>query len=253
MCLIAFNWANHPVYQLILVGNRDEFFNRPTSALHLWPSGFYGGKDLKGGGTWMGFHKNGKFASLTNYRDWTAPKINPISRGHLVKDFLEGGEQPMEYLHTVKRKMGQYEGFNLLVAEGDNMVYLSNHREEPEIVLPGVHAISNAFLDSPWPKVEQAKQEMKDTIADKELNESCLIKLLQSKSYAPDEQLPKTGVSLEMERMLSAQFIQMGKEYGTVNTTAILWKKTGEVIIKERLTASLEETLVEFKIDSGKN
>src|SRR5690554_5387366 len=224
MCLIAFNWADHPDYQLILVGNRDEFFQRPSSSLHLWPEGFYAGKDLKGGGTWMGFHPNGRFAALTNYRGTAGTKLNPISRGHLVKDFLEGQDDPAEYLHKIQTKMDSYEGFNLLVAEGNQMSYLSNFRKEVETVSPGIHGISNAFLDTPWPKVEQAKKELQEKIGKGQLDEESLLQLLQSKSYAPDETLPSTGVSREMERMLSAQFIQMGQEYGTVNTTVILWK-----------------------------
>lgn len=248
MCLISFNWGDHPGYQLILVGNRDEFFDRPSSSLHVWPGGFYGGKDLKGGGTWMGFHPNGRFAALTNYRNSKAPEANPISRGHLVKDFLESREKPFEYLHKIQKKMHEYEGFNLLVAQGSQMAYLSNARSEAEVVSPGIHGISNAFLDTPWPKVEQAKKELQERIANNELDEGSLLRLLQSKSYAPDKSLPDTGVSLDMERILSAQFIQMGQEYGTVNTTVILWKHSGEVLIKERRTAPLKETTVKFNL-----
>ena len=251
MCLISFDWGNHPEYQLILVANRDEFFNRPTASLQLWPSGFYGGKDLKGGGTWMGFHPNGRFAALTNYRDLGSPRSSPISRGHLVRDFLEGRDRPMTYINKIREKMDRYEGFNLLVAEGSQMFYLSNFRKEAETVSPGIHGISNAFLDTPWAKVEQAKTEMEDMIAKDQLDEDSLISLLQSRSYAADELLPKTGVPEEMERMLSAQFIKMGEEYGTVNTTVILWKHNGEVLIKERRTVPQEETSVKFRIQAS--
>lgn len=248
MCLIAFNWADHPEYRLILVGNRDEFFQRPSSSLHLWPEGFYAGKDLKSGGTWMGFHPSGRFAALTNYRGPDAPPQNPISRGHLVKDFLESRQKPLEYLSQVQEKKHHYEGFNLLVAEGEQMAYLSNKRMEPETVAPGIHGISNAFLDTPWPKVEQAKKELQEKIAKGELDEDSLLRLLQSKSYASDKTLPDTGVSREMEKILSAQFIQMGEEYGTVNTTVILWKHNGEVVIKERRSVPKQDTSVEFRI-----
>ncbi|HLT05970.1 MAG TPA: NRDE family protein [Cyclobacteriaceae bacterium] len=244
MCLIAFNWMDHPEYRLILVGNRDEFFDRPSASLHLWTEGFYAGKDLKGGGTWMGFHPSGRFATLTNYRSAGESMASPISRGHLVKDFLHGEHAPLDYLQQVQQQMHQYEGFNLLVAEGEQMAYLSNYRKEAEIVAPGIHGISNAFLDSPWPKVVQAVKQLEGAIAGEALNVEQLLQLLQSKSYAPDELLPATGISLEMERILSAQFIHMGQAYGTVNTTAMLWKHNGEVVIKERRTKPLEETEV---------
>ena len=246
MCLMSFNWGDHPEYQLILVGNRDEFFHRPTSSLQLWPGGFYGGKDLKSGGTWLGFHPEGRFAALTNYRVARKPKPDPVTRGFLVKDFLESKDSPEEYLHKIQEKMGRYDGFNLLVAEGNKMVYLSNVSGEVEIVSPGIHGISNAFLDTPWPKVEQAKKELEKAIAQDELDENSLLTLLQSKSYASDELLPETGVSKELEKILSAQFIQMGDEYGTVNTTVVLWKHNGEVLIKERRTVPREDTVVKF-------
>lgn len=246
MCLIAFNWMDHPEYRLILVGNRDEFFQRPSASLHLWTEGFYAGKDLRGGGTWMGFHPNGRFAALTNYRGGGEAKLNPISRGHLVKNFLESDQKPLEYLNQIQKKMYRYEGFNLLVAEGEQMAYLSNFLTQGEIIVPGIHGISNAFLDTPWPKVEQAKQQLEEAVFENKLSEDDMLQLLQSKSYASDEALPDTGLSLEMERILSAQFIQMEPEYGTVNTTVILWKHNGEVLIKERRTVPKEETVVKF-------
>jgi uncharacterized protein with NRDE domain len=239
---------DHPEYRLILVGNRDEFFQRPSVSLHLWPEGFYAGKDLKGGGTWMGFHPNGRFAALTNYRVVDEPKLNPISRGHLVKDFLEGRRKPLEYLYQIQEQMHRYEGFNLLVAEGEQMAYLSNFREQAEIVDRGIHGISNAFLDTPWAKVEQAKQQLKQAVRENKLDAYDLLQLLQSKTYAPEKDLPHTGFDRNMERILSAQFIQMGQEYGTVNTTVILWKHSGAVVIKERRTHPQEETAVNFTV-----
>lgn len=239
---------DHPVYRLILVGNRDEFFERPSASLHKWPGGFYGGKDLRSGGTWMGFHPNGRLAALTNYRRASERKTNPISRGHLVKDFLESNQEPLEYLDQIQEKMHRYEGFNLLVAEGEQMAYLSNFRQRTEMVTPGIHGLSNAFLNSPWPKVEQAKKQLEAAIVGDKLHENDLLGLLQSKSLAAEEELPDTGVTRDMERILSAQFIQMGQEYGTVNTTVILWKHDGQVVIKERRTSPQEETKVDFTV-----
>lgn len=248
MCLISFNWLNHPVYKLILVANRDEFFDRPSSSLHLWPTGFYAGMDLRGGGTWMGIHPKGRFAALTNYRDPNIVKENPISRGKLVKEFLENEEEPFDYLHRIQEKMHRYNGFNLLVASGEKMGYLSNYRKGMEKVNPGLHGISNAYLDTPWPKVEMAKAGLKDLISKDEINVDALMDLLQSRSYAPDELLPKTGVSFEMERILSAQFIRKEDEYGTVNTSVILWKHDGRVIIKEKRIMPMVEVQKKFKV-----
>lgn len=234
MCLIAFNWLNHSEYRLLLVANRDEFFERPSSSLHLWEEGFYAGKDLKGGGTWMGVHPKGRFAALTNYRDLSKLHENPVTRGNLVKRFLENDETPLEYLSRIHETKDRYDGFNLLVAEGTEMAYFSNYGNGIEKVLPGIHGVSNALLDTPWPKVENAKASLTELIDGANILPDTLIGLLQSSSYAPDHLLPKTGVPLEMERQLSAQLIKIGDEYGTVNTTAVLWKHDGDMVVKEK-------------------
>lgn len=236
MCLISFNWLDHPTYKLALVANRDEFYERKSASLHLWESGIYAGKDLEGGGTWMGFHPSGKFAALTNFRGFTDAPSHPISRGKLVKDFLENDEQPFEYLSKIKEISDQYQGFNLLVAQGDEMGYLSNHLSSILKVSPGLHGISNSFLNTPWPKVVSAKNELAILLESKEVNEADLMNLLQSRAYPPNEFLPQTGIPLEMEKKLSAQFIKIGEEYGTVNTSGLLWRHDGNIVFLENRT-----------------
>lgn len=250
MCLISFNWLDHPIYKLILIANKDEFFNRKSSSLQLWQTGFYAGKDLKGGGTWLGLHPKGKFAALTNYRNLARPNKNPITRGKLVKDFLENEEGPFEYLGRIQEKGDQYNGFNLLVADGEEMGYLCNNLNNIQKVSPGLHGISNAFLDTPWPKVVKAKDELSKLMDKEGIKEEALMNLLQSRSYTPDELLPHTGVSVEMERILSAQFIKYKEEYGTVNTSGVLWKHDGSVVFIEKWTNPLVKTQKEFKISS---
>lgn len=196
----------------------------------------------------MGFHPKGRFAALTNYRDIKNPRENPISRGNLIKDFLENDQDPFDYLNNIQKVMDRYDGFNLLVANDREMRYLSNYKPGQEKVSPGIHGISNAFLDTPWPKVESAKAELQKLISNNQIEENGLLNLLQSKSLVADELLPSTGVSLEMERVLSAQFIQHGNKYGTVNTTVLLWTHEGNVVLREKRSIPTEETRVEFEI-----
>ena len=247
MCLISFNWLDHPRYKLILVANRDEYFKRNSASLHLWPQGFYAGKDLQRGGTWMGIHPKGKFAALTNYRTGEERGRLRLTRGNLVKDFLENEESPLEYLRRVEQKKEAYHGFNLLLSDGSEMLYLSNHLPEILTVDPGLHGISNAFLDTPWPKVVSAKNDLMGLIARDGVDEQSLMELLQDKEHAPDEQLPSTGVPLDIEKALSAQFLQW-EGYGTVNTTGILWSHEGEVVMIEKRTHPAEENRVQFTI-----
>tara|TARA_Y100000782_G_C10154908_1_gene253181 strand:- start:680 stop:1444 length:765 start_codon:yes stop_codon:yes gene_type:complete len=224
MCLITFQWQPNAENSLILSANRDEFFHRPTKALHNWPNieGIYAGKDLSQGGTWLGVHKNGRFAALTNHRDMTIkePK-NPISRGNLALDFLASNTAPLEYLQSLEAKAELYAGFNLLVADKDQLVYFSNRSHQtPRILTPGIYGLSNALLDSPWPKLQLAKQQLTDWLAKKD-PQLPLVGLLASTATAEDSLLPNTGIGLETERMLSCQKI-ISPSYGTRCSTGLI-------------------------------
>lgn len=233
MCLLSFSWNQHPEYKLILVANRDEYFDRPTKGLHQWDNGIYAGKDLKGGGTWLGFHPNGKFAALTNFRDPKNDKPLSRTRGELVTGFLNGDLSPKAYLSQLEKIKQDYNGFNLLVAEKEELMVLSNYGGGIQEVSSGIHGLSNAFLNTPWPKVESAKADLKNLLEQKTPNLEELLQLLQSKEKAPIALLPNTGIPIEMEQTISSQFIRVEDYYGTVNTTALCWGYDGTVSIKE--------------------
>ncbi|MCL6260651.1 NRDE family protein [Aquiflexum sp. TKW24L] len=253
MCLLAFNWNNHPEYKFILVANRDEFFERPTASIHLWEQGFYAGKDLKAGGTWLGLHPNGRFATLTNHRDLKNLKPDAKSRGNLVKDFLEGNMVPLEYLQEIEKEKDQYDGFNLLVGSGDELFYLSNKKEGIFKLENGLYGLSNALLETPWAKLVKAKEKLHTKIDRNEIDPDGLREVLLSREIEPDRFLPVTGATLEQERLLSSQFINVGNYYGTINTTVLLWKHSGEVEIKEvryfQAENRSEENQVQFHMD----
>jgi uncharacterized protein with NRDE domain len=253
MCLLAFNWNNHTEYKFILVANRDEFFERPTQSLHHWKEGFYGGKDLKAGGTWLGLHPNGRFATLTNYRDLKNLKPDAKSRGDLVKNFLEGNMDPLTYLQEIEKEKDQYDGFNLLVGLGDDMYYLSNKKEGIFKLENGLYGLSNALLETPWSKLVKAKENLHEKINKNAIDLNGLREVLLSKEIEPDQFLPSTGATLEQERLLSSQFINVGNYYGTINTTVLLWKHTGEVEMKEvryfQAENRIEENQVSFLME----
>lgn len=233
MCLVAFSWQNHPDYPLIISANRDEFFDRPTQSLHQWDSGLIAGKDLRGGGTWMGFHPDGKWALLTNYRDFNRPQRGEISRGKLVQDFLEKEVKPEKYLDGVFKNKDRYEGFNLLVSDGEKLFYLSNYMEEIVEVQPGIHGLSNGLINDPWPKVELAKAQL-DKVISEEIAPEKLLDILKTTETHPIENLPKTGATKSMEIELSAQLIRLPPNYGTVSASAVLRNRQGKTTITER-------------------
>jgi uncharacterized protein with NRDE domain len=152
----------------------------------------------------------------------------------LVKAFLTGGASPDEYLDDVAAGRGAYDGFSVLAGDGRRLVYFSNRGESPQPVVPGVHALSNALLDTPWPKVERAKSALvplldrgKDAVVDG------VLALLADRTRADDRDLPHTGVSLDWERCLSAAFIA-SPTYGTRCSTVLLIDRQGRVTFFER-------------------
>ncbi|MCU0401214.1 MAG: NRDE family protein [Algoriphagus sp.] len=233
MCLVAIAWKVHPYFPLIISANRDEAFQRPTAPLHQWNSGFFAGKDLSGGGTWMGFHPNGKWSLLTNYRDFSQKRNPKISRGKLVSDFLESALSPEDYLDKIWEERHHFDGFNLLVSDGDKLHYASNYAQSPKEIPAGIHGLSNGLLNDPWPKTELAKNQLSGLMSGIPTQEQ-LLQTLKSTATYPPEILPKTGAPLPLEIGLSAQLIRIEPDYGTVSSTAALRHRSGFTEITER-------------------
>ncbi|MEB2780282.1 NRDE family protein [Algoriphagus sp. C2-6-M1] len=233
MCLVALSWKSHPEFPLIISANRDEFFERPSQAIHLWESGFYAGKDLRSGGTWMGIHPNGRWSLLTNYRDFLHQRESKISRGKLVQDFLESQIDPETYLKDIEQNKVLYDGFNLLVSDGNQLLYYSNFGESVREIQPGIYGLSNGLIDDPWPKSQLAKLQLEQLLT-QSFDEDDLLQILKSTETANPELLPFTGMAPQMERALSSQLIRINGDYGTVSSTAVLQHKSGLTKLKER-------------------
>ena len=236
MCLIFLSLNNHPTYKLIIAANRDEFYQRKTAAADFWTDhpNILGGRDLEASGTWMGMNKNGRISMVTNYRDLNNLKQQAPSRGALVSDYLIGEELPETYLKNIQPHASAYNGFNLLVGDSNELYYLSNYKEGVHRLENGIHGLSNALLDTPWPKVERGKQNFEQVIKQTVINPSTLFELLRNEDRAPDNKLPETGVGLERERMLSSMFIK-SPNYGTRCSTVLLIDKQHQVTYTERV------------------
>lgn len=134
----------------MVAANRDEFHARAAAPARFWedrPS-VLAGRDLKAGGTWMGVSRTGRFAAVTNYRGGTEPTA-AHSRGELVTAFLEGNHGPAEYFRDIEKKKAAYSGFNLLVADGEELWWMSNRDGGARRLEPGVYGLGNLLLDSP--------------------------------------------------------------------------------------------------------
>ena len=235
MCLIAFAWNVHPRWRLLLVGNRDEFHARPSAPLARWDDApIIGGRDLQAGGTWLGVTDAGRCCVVTNVRDPRDPQLG-VSRGMLATDFLVGHTDARTHAQQLLRTAADYRPFNLLTFDAHDAFYLGN-RAEPhtQAAAHGVHGLSNADFNAPWPKTRMLIERLQSWIdAGGEDAFAPLFDALADEQIAPDPQLPDTGVGLERERWLSSAFIR-GAQYGTRASTLVAIGHDGMGMIIER-------------------
>ncbi len=236
MCLILCAYEYHPRYPLVIVANRDEFYERPTTPAEYWEDypDVLAGRDLEQMGTWLGIDRKGRYATVTNYRDPSLKKEGVNSRGRLVADYLCKKKEPYDYLVDVSKARYEYNGYNLLAGDNKSLYYYSNVEDDLKKVSPGVHGLSNHFLNTPWPKVEKGRQALKRHLASAKAGDPFeLLAIMLDDTEAEEYLLPRTGVSLEWERRLSSIFIR-GESYGTRSTTVIIVDDHNHVQFIER-------------------
>ncbi|AJP57741.1 hypothetical protein UC34_13635 [Pandoraea vervacti] len=258
MCLIVFSWQPEAATPLVVLANRDEFFERPAEPMHWWSDrpDVLAGRDLRGGGTWMGVNRAGRFAALTNFRDGRAPmtpKDTP-SRGLLVSAMLDATSFDDD-LMRIEKHAHEYAGFNLLAGDlPAGKLYWLGNRETGETgdsgesgdrgeaagptalpvahpITPGIHGLSNALLDTPWPKLVSRRDALRNALHDG-ADAATLLRIMRDPTQAADDQLPETGVPLEWERALSAAFIA-SPAYGTRCTTLLRYHRDGAIEMTE--------------------
>lgn len=228
MCLILVAWRAHPDYPLVVAANRDEFFARPAASAQWWTDQpeVLAGRDLEAGGTWLGVNRRGAFAGLTNFRDPNNQRPGTPSRGALVTDALTQGQPVAARLAWLAHHGGDYNGFNLIFSDGRDLAVFESVSGCGQVLPPGVYGLSNHLLDTPWPKVLAAKSRLHAAL-DGLPDTAPLLDLLRDDHPAPDEALPRTGVSLEWERLLSSAFIR-APGYGTRCSTVVCVDRAGQ-------------------------
>lgn len=234
MCLIVFAYKMHADYPLIFAGNRDEFFGRPTEDARIWKTepAIVAGRDLRAGGTWAGINENGRFSAITNFRDIKNLKLKAPSRGDIVKDSLLTPEPTGVFMEKLKEKSSLFNGFNLLSGTSDHLYWLNSVRQEVVELEPGIYGLSNAFLDTPWPKVTATKQAFELVFYDNLLDPDPYFKILLDPSTY-NHNLPDTGLPPEVEKAVSAAFIRT-PDYGTRCSTFIRIHRDGRILYEER-------------------
>lgn len=249
MCLVLFAYDPGSERPLVVAANRDEFYARPALGAHFRETspGLLAGRDLSAGGTWLGVHRRGRFATVTNFAE-EGPSEAPLSRGVLPEAFLSGDTGAHRYAHELHG--ARYRGFNLLLWDGTALVYTSN-RGHTQDLDAGVYGLANAELGADWPKVRRGRMLLQNLLETGPSPEA-LLDLLADRTVPPDSELPRRGRPLDFERRVASCFIA-GEDYGTRASTAVIVER-GRIRFAEQEYGPggerLEHRAFEFAIET---
>ncbi|MEI7591127.1 MAG: NRDE family protein, partial [Deltaproteobacteria bacterium] len=238
MCLFLLAYKQHHQYPIIVAGNRDEFYTRPTAPMRFWdyPSNILAGKDLQDGGTWFGITKNGNICAITNYREMNQIP-NATSRGWIAKNFLTNNHSCEQFFCELELHANQYNGFNFIAGNVDSIYYYSNRNKQkksPVKLQSGVYALSNHLLDTPWYKVLRSKKTFTAQLqSETDIDFEQIFFMLADRQTAIKEELPNTGVGTAWEEILSSVFVNtIG--YGTRTSYVLTIDYQNRVSVVER-------------------
>jgi uncharacterized protein with NRDE domain len=240
MCLVALALDKNRKFPLVIAANRDELFERPAQSLSWWTpeSGepaILGGRDLQSGGTWLGLTAQGRLGLVTNIREARLTFDDAPSRGQIVPNWLSAHETVDKF--WMRTSVSGYNGFNLIAADFrlGECFWLTNSGAYPRRLERGVYGLSNAALDTPWPKVVALKNDVLACVEQAtgvDALASQLFNALSDRTLAQDSLLPKTGLELDRERQLSAAFIQSpDQSYGTRCSTLVITERVNRYLV----------------------
>ena len=237
MCLAVIAIDAHPRYAVVVAANRDEFHARAARPAHWWDEAegesILAGRDLTQGGTWLGVTRGGRWGFVTNVREPGRHDPRAPSRGALVPSLLRSAAAPADAVAATVVNAHGYNGFNLVGGEAIHAAFGSNRGKRAMALRLGIHGVSNAQLDTPWPKLVRAKAGLAAWAARASDDLDPLWAVLGDRTLAGDEELPDTGLPRERERLLSSPFI-VADGYGTRCSTLLTLARDGEVRFIER-------------------
>lgn len=225
MCIVAFAWHVIDDLPLCLISNRDEFYHRPASQVHQWEnSPIIAGQDLQSGGTWLGATATGRWAIITNFRDGNDKTVYPTSRGHIIQAFLESDLSPIRFAQELEKNQCEYAGFNIFLGNKEQSIYMSNRGEAPQVLAKGVYVVSNGLMSEHWEKTKHLRKRFTQEFlpllqlpVEQQANydlDYAVWDILEDQRKIIPNLLPETGISVEMEELLSSTFIE-SPIYGT--------------------------------------
>lgn len=244
MCLIQLAFHDD-TKSYTVIANRDEFTNRPAIAAHYWENGLFAGQDAQAGGAWLAVTKDRRFAAVTNVRHPQSRILGDRSRGELVTKFLTSDVSARDFIDVLKEERELYGGFNILLFDGDEFYHYNNIFNDMTKLATGYYTLCNNTLGTPWPKVVRVREQF-IPLYESGAEPEAFIRLMQQPERAPIDQLPATGVPLEMEEKLSSIFIAF-EGYGTRCTTYIRSDEQQFTFIEQTYDNGQPTTYVEEK------
>lgn len=239
MCVIALSWqpdARRDLPVILAIANRDELYSRPTAPLDELTEapGLYGGRDLDKGGGWLWAQAAGRLAAVTNVRRMPRPDGAARSRGDLVARFCSASTGLSAFFEELKDTASSHGPFNLLLWDGRELGYATNTPTfEARLLAPGITAMSNGPLDTPWIKSHRLTQALASHAEHFGGGPpEPLYAALADEQPVADELLPDTGVGLAGERLLAPPFVR-SEHYGT-RASSIVRFTEDELLFTER-------------------
>jgi uncharacterized protein with NRDE domain len=250
MCLAALAIDQHSRFPLVLAANRDEYFDRPASELAWWSPGpdapeILSGRDLPTGGTWLGLNTRGRLALLTNVRRPAGMDPAAPSRAAIVPLWLRGDLPADRFWMQVA--LSGHNPFNVIVADFSvgECYWAHSGGAAPERLERGLYGVSNAALDTPWPKVRDLKRRLEAALATSASHEGLsqqLFAALADRTPAGGAELPHTGVAPEWERALSSAFIHAPlQRYGTRCSTLVITERIERRLVTQVFERSFDD------------
>uniref|UniRef100_A0A915PS40 Uncharacterized protein n=1 Tax=Setaria digitata TaxID=48799 RepID=A0A915PS40_9BILA len=163
-------------YQLIVLNNRDELFDRPTL-----PPAWQDGRDQADsyGGTWLGMTRNGRLGNILAVLENPADEVPcAVTRGKIVCEYLKSDLAPESYVvEQLSKEAQQYNGFNAILLHREEVerktyfgVQFSNRYGSPTSAFgSGVYGFGNSALGKPFRKITYGLRLFKEKL--KMLNE----------------------------------------------------------------------------------
>lgn len=240
-------------YKLILLNNRDEFYERKTQKATLFDDEnlftIYG-TDLAAvvKGTWLGISENNGIIRIGNLANVTGEDAKgKLGRGPIVTDWIKSTGSIEEFNENLHSKCQDYGSFNLLSVEikSDDIktFYVSNRPTTAHAVPLGFSGLGNSPLGAPFKKVEAGTshfQKLLESHKDKskeDLIEASLNLLKDKTKYFPDPELFSRQPEFA-EHFSSIHFSLPNHGYGTRTRTVILVDENDNIdYIEETMTS----------------